>query len=161
MYEAILEFFKQLSPEWAVVLVAALPISELRGAIPLGVMMGMPASKAAVLAVIGNLLPVMPILYLLEPVSARLRARGMFKVFFTWLFERTRKKASLIERYELLGLVLFVAVPLPMTGAWTGCIAASLFNLDKNRSGAAIAVGVIIAAGIVTLLTVGAQGYFS
>ena len=156
----ILNLFSGVSCEWLVVIVAALPVSELRGSIPLGVMMHMPFEKVFLLSVLGNILPVLPLLYLLEPVSARLRRVGFLKRFFDWLFERTRRRAELIERYELLGLMLFVAIPLPMTGAWTGCIAASLFGLNKKSSFFAVCAGVVIAAIIVSVFVLSAKGYF-
>ncbi|MBU4477839.1 MAG: small multi-drug export protein [Candidatus Omnitrophica bacterium] len=161
MNDMLARFFGGLPAEWLVVVVAALPVSELRGAIPLGVMMNLAPLKVIMLSIAGNLLPVLPLLYFLEPVSARLRKAGIFKIFFDWLFERTKKKSGLIEKYELLGLMLFVAVPLPMTGAWTGCIAASLFGLNKKLSFFAVAGGVVIAALVVSIITLGAKGCFS
>ncbi|MFH2138389.1 MAG: small multi-drug export protein [Candidatus Omnitrophota bacterium] len=153
MNEAVVESFK-------VVALSAMPISELRGAIPVGVMMGIPPLKVFVLAIIGNILPVLPLLYLLDPVSAKLRKFKLFKKFFDWLFERTKRKAQIVEKYELLGLIILVAIPLPMTGAWTGCMAASLFGLNKKLSFIAVTVGVLIAGIIVMLLTLGAKNIF-
>ncbi len=161
MNDVLVNFFSSLPPEWVIVIIAALPVSELRGAIPAGILYGMAPLKVFFLSVAGNMLPILPLLYFLEPVSAKLRSVGIFKRFFDWLFERTRKKSDLIEKYELIGLMLFVAVPLPMTGAWTGSIAASLFNLDKKRSFLAVTAGVFIAAVIVMVLTLGVKGLFT
>ncbi|MCK4995001.1 MAG: small multi-drug export protein [Candidatus Omnitrophica bacterium] len=161
MSEWLVNIFGNLSPQWIVVIVSAMPVSELRGAIPIGIMLGVTPVKVFVLAVFGNLIPVLPLLYFLEPVSERLRKFPFFKKFFDWLFERTRKKSKIIEKYELLGLMLLVAIPLPMTGAWTGCIAASLLKLEKKFSFFAVGTGVAIAGVIVTILTLSAKGYFA
>jgi len=141
-----------MSNELLVFLTAALPISELRGAIPLGLYLKEPIVKVVLLSILGNLLPVAPILFLLQPVSEKLRKFKILNRFFDWLFERTKKKASLVEKYEAIGLALFVAIPLPITGAWTGCIAASLFKIRFRYAFMSIILGVCIAALIVSAL---------
>ena len=149
MIESITESLVSLNKEIAVVVLAALPISELRGAIPLGIAMEFSPLKTYILAVIGNLIPILPLLFLLQPISDRLRKFRIFAKFFDWLFERTKRKASLVEKFEALGLILFVAIPLPITGAWTGCIAATLFKIRFRYAFLAIAAGVLIAGLIV------------
>ena len=161
MSEWFVNVLGNLPPQWLVVIVSAMPVSELRGAIPIGIMLGLTPLRVFILAILGNLIPVLPLLYFLDPVSARLRKFPIFKKFFDWLFERTRKKSKVIEKYELLGLIIFVAIPLPMTGAWTGCVAASLLKLKKKLSFFAVAIGVTIAAVIVTIITLSAKGYFA
>jgi uncharacterized membrane protein len=89
-------------------------------------------------------------LFLFEPASNYLRRFYPLRKFFEWFVERTKNKAGLIEKYEALGLALFVGVPLPMTGAWTGCIAATLFKIRFRYALFAIVAGVLIAAAIVT-----------
>jgi len=141
-----------------ILILAAMPVSELRGAIPVAICKyGYGPLAAYAVSVIGNMLPVIPLLFLLEPVSRRLRHIWLLDRFFTWLFERTRKKSALIEKFEALGLILFVAIPLPMTGAWTGCIAASLFKIRFRYAFPAVLLGVLIAGIIVTSLTVAGQ----
>jgi uncharacterized membrane protein len=141
-----------ISKELLIILTAALPVSELRGAIPLGISLGEGVLKTFCLAVLGNILPVAPLLVLLKPVSERLRYISFFRKFFNWLFERTRRKSGLVQKYEAIGLILFVAIPLPVTGAWTGSVAASLFNLKFRLAFPAIIIGVVIAGIIVTFL---------
>ena len=153
MIENIVDFLSALPKEAITVIVAALPISELRGAIPLALAMKQPLVKTLILAYTGNMLPVIPLLVLLEPVSNKLRHIPILRKFFDWLFERTRRKAEIVQRYEALGLILFVAIPLPVTGAWTGCVAASLFKVKFRYAFPAILIGVIIAGIIVTTLT--------
>ncbi|MDP8234045.1 MAG: small multi-drug export protein [Candidatus Saelkia tenebricola] len=139
-----------------VILTAAMPVSELRGAIPLaifGYKFSLP--EAFLISVIGNLLPVPFLLLLFAPVAKKLRELFFLKKFFLWLENRTKKKARLIEKYEFLGLILFVAVPFPTTGAWTGSFAATIFKIRFRRAFLAITLGVIIAGIIVTLLSWG------
>ena len=138
-----------MTKEVTILITAALPISELRGAIPLALAMELSPLKAYLISVLGNLIPVIPLLFFLEPLAAKLRHIGVFEKFFTWLFERTKRKASLIERFEALGLILFVAIPLPITGAWTGCVAASLFKIRFRYAFLSIMLGVLIAGLIV------------
>ncbi|MFC1804680.1 COG2426 family protein [Candidatus Omnitrophota bacterium] len=152
MIAMIVEWLKGLPEEYLVMIVSALPVSELRGAIPLGLYLGMPAFKVFLLAVLGNLIPVIPLLFLLEPVSQRLRHFKLWARFFNWLFERTKRKAELVQRYEALGLALFVAIPLPITGAWTGIVAASLFKIRFKYAFPAICCGVLLAGVVVSLL---------
>ena len=149
MLEQITNSLVACNKELAVTALAAMPVSELRGAIPLALAMGFSPVKAYMLAVIGNLLPVLPILFLLQPITNKLRHIKFFAKFFDWLFERTKKKARMVEKFEALGLILFVAIPLPVTGAWTGCVAATLFKIRLRYAFLSIAIGVIIAGLIV------------
>lgn len=133
---------------------AASPISELRGAIPLAILeFDFPWYYAYIIAVIGNMLPVPFILLLLNAVTRILSRFTLFDRFFKWLFTYTRRRGILIEKYERVGLVLFVAIPLPVTGAWTGSIAAVLLGMTFRRAILSIFLGVVIAGIIVTCLT--------
>jgi uncharacterized membrane protein len=143
-------------PEWLVVMIIAmLPIFELRGAIPAGVALGMPVWKATLFAVIGNMIPIPFILWFLDPFSSWLsrHSRTMDR-FFTWLFARTRRKHSKdFERWQEFALMIFVAIPLPMTGAWSGAVAAFVFDIPRPTALLFIFFGVLIAAGVVALAT--------
>ena len=152
----LFQYAHKVSPELVTLLLAALPISELRGAIPYAITVGgMSWQKAFALSVVGNFLPVVPILLLLESVSTRLRRYHLWDRFFTWLFERTRRRGKLVERFEAVGLILFVAVPLPVTGAWTGCVAAFIFKIPIKLALPAILCGIMIAGTVVTLASLG------
>jgi uncharacterized membrane protein len=153
MLETILQALQGLPKEWVVLVVSTLPIAELRLAIPLGLSFGMPLEKVFILSVIGNIIPVAPILFLLAPVSRKLRRFKLWARFFDWLFTRTKKRAQTVQKYEALGLALFVAIPLPMTGAWTGAIAASLFKIRFRYAFIATVAGVMLAGLIVSLLS--------
>lgn len=155
MLNIILSWLKDIPKEYLVMIVGGLPIAELRGALPLALSMGMPMGKAFFLSVLGNILPVAPALFLFEPVSSRLIKFKLWSRFFDWLFERTKKNSDSIQKYEALGLAIFVAIPLPMTGAWSGVVAASLFKIRFRYAFTAIAAGIIsagiIVAGLCTL----------
>ncbi len=144
------------SKELVIIFVAALPVFELRGSIPLALFtFGFDPLTAFLLSVIGNMIPVIPLLLYLEPVSNYLRRWRIGDIFFTWLFERTHRKHSAeFEKYGSIGLAIFVGIPLPATGAWTGCAAAFIFGFKFKNAFLAILAGVIIAGAIVTALTV-------
>jgi len=161
--EYVAELLSVLPPELTVVLLAASPFLELRGAIPVAVgFFGMSPVRAFVLGVFGNFLPVLPLLLLLGRVSNFLAYRyRVFERFFTWLFERTRERVEgKYEKYGALALVPIVALPLPGTGAWTGCAAAFVFGIDLRYSFPAIVSGVVIAGAIVTAASAGFFGLF-
>lgn len=140
-------------PELSVLILSMFPIAELRGAIPLALLkFNFPFWKAYILGVIGNLIPIYPLLILLEPLSNLFSRTKPGRIFFNWLFERTRRRGKIVEKYEALGLLIFVAMPLPFTGAWTGAVAASLFRIDKSKSILIITLGVGVAGAIVTSL---------
>ncbi len=154
--ERIAEGLKQkgLSPELVVFLVATLPIVELRGAVPIGNnLFNLPLPKTIFLSVTGNILPIFLILLLLERAVVLLGHIPLFKRFFDWLFQRTRKRSGVIARFEFWGLVIFVGIPLPMTGAWTGAVAAVLMGMSYWRALFGIFLGVLMAAVIVTSLS--------
>ena len=152
MLNLIINWLKDLPKEWVVMIVGALPISELRGAIPLGLFYGMSLNKAFWLSILGNVSFVAPALFFFEPVSQKLRRFKIWAKFFDWVFERTKKNSDAIQKYEVLGLAIFVAIPLPMTGAWSGVIAASLFKIRFRYAFPAIVAGVLIAGLIVSAL---------
>ena len=139
-------------------LTAAAPISELRGAIPLALgVYQLPILITLILAIAGNMFPVFFILWFLDPVQKWLSSHfRIFDRFFKWLFSWTRSRhARKFELYEEMALVILVAIPLPMTGAWTGSLAAFVFGIPYKKALPLIFLGVCIAAAIVTLLSLG------
>ena len=133
---------------------AASPISELRGAIPMAIIQfHFPWYYAFPLAIVGNILPVPFILLFLNHASRLASKVGLFNRILNWIFERTRRRGKIIERYEKIGLMLFVAIPLPVTGAWTGSLAAVLFGLKFKHAFFSILAGILIAGTIVTCAT--------
>ena len=150
------QFFLNLgfSKELVVLVISALPVVELRLAIPVAInIFGLPWYYAFSLALIGNLLPVPFLLLFLEVITRGLGKVAILRRMLNWLFERTRRRGKIIERYERIGLALFVAIPLPVTGAWTGSLAATLFGLQFKHAFLAIAAGVFVAGVIFTCLS--------
>lgn len=135
-------------------IISTLPIFELRGGIPVAInYFKIEWWFAYVVCVIGNMIPVVPIILFLGGVSKGLSKFAPFRRFFDWLFERTRRRGGVVERYRNLGLMLFVAIPLPVTGAWTGSVAAFVFGVRFAPSILFIFFGVLIAGVIVTVLS--------
>jgi len=129
------------------------PIGELRIAIPLGLIVyNLDAVLVYLISVIGNLVPIILLLLFLKPISNWLSKKfKIFQLFFTWLFERTRKRYNhKIEKYGYLALVAFVAIPLPVTGGWTGAIVAFLFDIPFKKAFPLMTLGIMI-AGIIVL----------
>lgn len=145
----MLDVLETIKDEIAVMFVAAMPLVELRGAIPLGISMGFTPLESTVLSIIGNIIPVPFLLRLLEPIMDYLEKTTLFSKLVKKVKKRTLKKSrDKIKKYSLLGLFILVAVPIPTTGAWTGCIAATLLKLDPRKALVSIVSG-IIAAGII------------
>jgi len=145
-----------LSQKLLVMFIAAIPLAELRGSMPYAMfVLKMKWQEAFILSVIGNFIPVIPFLLFLEAFAHRLMKYPRWNRLFTWTFNRTRKRSSVIERFEAVGLALFVGVPLPLTGAWSGCIAAFLFRIPLRLAIPSITAGILIAAVVVTLVCLG------
>jgi len=140
--------------EFIIIILSATPISELRGAIPLAIgTFEFPWYYAFFLAIIGNMLPVPIILLFLESAAKLLSRIAIMKRFFDWLFERARNRSAIIQKYKHLGLILLVAIPLPVTGAWTGSLVAVFLGIGFKQAFFSIFIGVVIAGIIVTCLT--------
>ncbi len=134
--------------------VAAVPILELRASIPLAMLsFKMGAVEALIYSVIGSILPVFPILFLLEYVEPFIRKSKALGSLLDKVFERTRSKSQMIKELEFIGLVLFIGVPLPGTGVWTGTFAAYLFGMKKWQALIAGVLGTTIAGVIMVFLS--------
>jgi len=155
MIEKLISLLQGLPKEFITVIVAMLPVAELRGSIPVALSMGMKPWSAFWWSIIGNIIIVAPVLLLLGPISKLLRRFKIFDKFFTWLFARTERNSKIIQKYGFWGLAIFVGIPLPMTGAWSGCAAAFLLQMKFWRAFFAIVLGVFIAGGIVISASLG------
>ena len=115
---------------------------------------------AYIIAVIGNIIPVIFILKYVDPISKYLMSKSKyFKTFFTWLFERTRRKYNgKFEKWGALALITFVAIPLPITGGWSGAIAAFVFGIPFKKALPLISLGIMIAGVIVMGVSLGVWG---
>ncbi len=143
-----------LSKELVVLIISTLPLIELRGALPVAInLFHLPWYYAFLLAIVGNLVPVPFLLLFFGTLSRLLSKIGILERMFHRLLERTRRQGKIIERYERIGLMLFVAIPLPITGAWTGSLAAVLFGIKFKHAFLSIFIGILIAGSIVTCLS--------
>ena len=142
-------------------LMAMVPVIELRGAIPYGVIAGLSVPEAFILAVLGNLAPIPFLVVFTRKVFEWLRTKseGLDRMVRK-LEAKADKNKELVEKYEFFGLMLLVAIPLPGTGAWTGALVAAMMNMRLKRAMPAITVGVIVAGIIVTTLSYGAGALF-
>ncbi len=140
-------------PQVLVFIISALPIVELRGAIPVAInLFHLPWYEALGLSLIGNMLPVPFLLLFFESLLKVVNRTDTGKKLSEWFLKKTRQRAKVVEKYERIGLMLFVAIPLPWTGAWTGSIIAFLLGIKFSRALLSIAYGVTIAGAIVVCL---------
>lgn len=154
----IVELLDGIPNEIITMIIAMTPIFELRGSIPIAInALEMNPFLAYFWSVLGNILPMVIIVFFLEKVATFLSERFVFwKKFFDWLFARTRRKVhKQIEKYGDWGLFFLVAIPLPVTGGWTGALAAFLFGIKKTKAVFIISLGIMTAGIIVSLLTLG------
>lgn len=153
MTDSIISFFQE-SPIWIkeviTFAISMFPIIELRGAVPVGVALGIESWKLYIIAVLGNMLPIPFVLWLARPIINFCLNSRAFKKVGTWLQGKVDKNADKIVKYGTWGLMLFVAIPLPGTGAWTGALVAALLDLRIKKAVPSILLGVMI-AGIIML----------
>lgn len=158
--EGIIDFLEWLPPWFVIIFISIIPFVELRGAIPVAIFIyNMPWWLALPLAVMGNIIPVPIILKHIGRVEGWLRKRKWWDRFFTKLYSKTRARADeKMKKYEAIGVMFFVAIPLPFTGAWTGSLIAYLFELKFKKALLVVIAGVCIAGVIVTAICLFAKG---
>lgn len=145
---------KGINPYWIVIIISILPVIELRGAIPVAILLfKIPWPQAVALSVIGNMLPIAFVLLFFEMLVGFISKTPGGKRFADWMIHRAETKGKSLQRYQALGLIIFVGIPLPGTGAWTGSLIASVFKFRFWHSLFYILLGVLMAAAIVTPLT--------
>lgn len=142
-------------------LVAMVPVVELRGAIPFGVVRGLNLWTAIIASMLGNLIPVPFIILFIRKIFAWMRAHmPKLNGLVIRMEKKAEKNRAAVEKYAFWGLVILVAIPLPGTGAWTGALVAAMMEIRLKRAFPAIAIGVAIAGVIVSVITYGAQAIF-
>lgn len=149
------ELFKGGGKEVAIFIISLLPILELRGGLIAARILGVEFIKAFIICYIANILPVPFILLFINYLFNKMSKWKPTKKIVDWLSNKTLKKKEQIDKYGYFGLFLFVGIPLPGTGAWTGSLLAILLNLDKKKSFITIAIGVLAAGIIMSLLSYG------
>ena len=156
-------FLNTVGEKLCVLFCSMIPIIELRGAIPMGAIFGMPWWQSYILSVIGNMLPV-PIILLFVKAVLNFMARSNVKLFnkvADFLFKRVDKRRGKIEKYSFWGVCLFVAVPLPVTGAWTGSLVAAMIDMKFWKALLSCLLGVMIAGVVMTLVSYGVIAIFA
>ena len=162
MAESVFEFFKQFfGAEIAVFLISMLPIIELRGAIPVAAALRLPILEAFGISIIGNLLPVPFILVFIRRIIDWMRTKTVFIKFIYFLDKKIERNLQKHPNLTFLGLLLFVAIPLPGTGAWTGALVASFIEMKFAKAMLAIIIGVLIAGIIVTTVAYGLVSFLN
>ena len=145
--------------EAIVFIISMIPILELRGALLVaGPLLGVPVAKAIPLCIIGNIIPVPFILLLITPIFKWMKGTKLFKPMVDKLESKAMSKSDKIEKYEFWGLVLFVGIPLPGTGAWTGSLIASLLGVKFKKAFPAVLLGIVIATVIMSIVSYGLLG---
>ncbi|MGN1267367.1 MAG: COG2426 family protein [Dorea sp.] len=145
--------------EAIVFIISMIPILELRGALLVaGPLLGVPIETAIPLCIIGNIIPVPFILLLITPVFAWMKETKIFRPMVEKLEAKAMSKKDQIEKYEFWGLVFFVGIPLPGTGAWTGSLIAALLGMKFKKAFPAVIIGILIATVIMCVLSYGVLG---
>lgn len=146
--------------EILVFIISVLPILELRGGLLAATLLEVDPLVAYVISIIGNILPVPFILFFIKRIIVWMRKSkvNLFNKFAKFLDEKVEKNKEKIEKYGYLGLILFVGVPLPGTGAWTGCLLAAVLDMDRKKSFACVVCGVLMASIIMMVLSYGILG---
>lgn len=142
-------------PQLAVTLISMLPILELRAGIPLARMAELPLGQAIFFSVLGNVIPIPFILLFIDKIFDWMRPLPFFGKMVNAIERRAMNKSDRIRTAEFWGIVAFVGIPLPGTGGWTGALIASMLKVDLKKASAAIALGIAIAATIVSLISYG------
>ena len=139
--------------------ISMIPIIELRGSIPVGFVMGLPWFASLVCSIIGNMLPVPVILLFVVKVFEFMKKHNILTKFVNKMEQKAMNRSEKVSKGEFWGLMLFVAIPLPGTGAWTGALIAALLKMNRRDSFLSILLGVTIAGTIITLGTYGVLGF--
>ncbi len=140
--------------EAIVFIISMIPILELRGALLVaGPLLGVPVAKAIPLCIIGNIIPVPFILLLITPIFKWMKGTKLFKPMVDKLESKAMSKSAKIEKYEFWGLVLFVGIPLPGTGAWTGSLIAALLGVKFKKAFPAVILGIFMATVIMWFIS--------
>lgn len=141
--------------EIIVFIISLFPVLELRGGLIAASILKLPYIKASIICILGNLLPIPFILLLFNMILDMMEKWKITKPFALWLKNKAAKNKKSIDKYGFWGLVLFVGIPLPGTGAWTGSLVATVFHMDKKKSFLAIILGVLLAFIIMSIISYG------
>ncbi|MBQ1274984.1 MAG: small multi-drug export protein [Cellulosilyticum sp.] len=160
MVDSLVNFFTQglvgIIPSEAIIfIVSMVPVLELRGGLLAASLLDIEMYKAVWICIIGNLIPIPFILLFIKTILGWMKKQNCFKKLVEWLEHKSMSKGGQIEKYEFLGLLLFVGVPLPGTGAWTGALIASLLDVKNKKAFMAIGCGLVMATVIMCFIAYG------
>lgn len=156
IYTNFIELIESILPkELAIMVLATIPYLELKGAIPIGLSLNLSYTSSFFYAFIGSIFPSPFIIYGINKVLKRIKKRKKFNKILQNLEDKLRKKGSKVKNLKILGLFIFVSIPLPGTGVWTGSLLAGLFNLNSKRAIVAIILGNFVSGIIISILSLG------
>lgn len=147
------ELARLISADLVVLIVSALPVIELRGAIPIGISLGLTPLESAAVSYFGSLIPFPFVFFLIKPLFDKLRGNSFLAHHINRLTDRSIRKGEQVQKYGFFGLILLVAIPLPGTGVWTGSMVASLLNIRLKNAFLAVVIGNLIACIIIMTLS--------
>ena len=143
----------ELANYFKIFFLSMLPITELRLSVPIGYFeYEMPLAGLLLSSIAGNFLICIPVLYLIASVEKIVLKNKLGERSLNYIYNRTRSKTKIIQKYKYFGIILFVGIPLPLTGAWTGCLASHLFGFSKKKTLIAVILGLIISSTLMTLI---------
>lgn len=158
LVEFFIDLFGGISKDIIIFIISLMPILELRGGLLAASLLDVEFVRAATICIIGNVLPIPFVLLFLKYVLDILSKWNVTKKIVNWLEKKVEEKREQIDKYGYLGLILFVGIPLPGTGAWTGTLLAVMLGLSRKKSFVCIMLGVLIAAIIMSVLSYGILG---
>ena len=151
----MLDFILNINNEsLKIIFISMLPITELRFSIPYFILQdNVMWQKVLILSILGNIMIGLLVLYIIAPLMLFLKKNYYLHRIISYILKRTKSKSRIIDNYKMLGLILFVGIPLPFTGVWTGALASYLFSIPRKKSMLSIIVGVLVSSAIVLSLT--------
>ena len=157
---AVAEWFARtlgqyIAPEWVVFIISMIPILELRGGLIAASILEIPIVKAIPFCVVGNIIPIPFILLFIKRILKWMQNIKGLRVIANWLEKKAAKKSNALKKGEFWGLALFVGIPLPGTGAWTGSLIAALMDVKLSKAVGAILFGIVMATIIMSILSYG------
>lgn len=158
LVEFFIDLFGGISKEVIIFIISLMPILELRGGLLAASLLHIEFLRAVGICILGNILPIPIVLLILEKVLYLLGKWSVTKKIVTWLEKKVDSKREQIDKYGYLGLIIFVGIPLPGTGAWTGSLLAVMLGLNKKKSFICILIGVLLAAIIMSIVSYGILG---
>lgn len=158
LVNTFINLFNGLDKNLIIFLISCMPILELRGGLIAATLLGLNPVTSFIICFIGNILPIPFILYFITPLFDRLKQTKHLSKLVNKLEQKANNKKESIEKSEFIGLLLFVGIPLPGTGAWTGTLIASMINMNKKKAFIAATLGVILAGIIMMIVSYGLIG---